>query len=38
MFAAFDSPGPFTMQPMTASVIVSTPSYRAFHVGIFSRT
>jgi len=26
MFAALLSPGPFTMQPITASVIVSTPS------------
>ena len=26
MFAAFDSPGPLTTQPITASVIVSTPS------------
>ena len=34
MFAAFDSPGPFTTQPMTASVIVSTPSYCVFHSGI----
>ena len=26
MLAAFDSPGPLTTQPMTARVIVSTPS------------
>src|SRR2546423_92916 len=37
MFAARDSPGPFTMQPMTASVIDSTPSYRVFQTGICSR-
>ena len=37
MFAAFDSPGPFTTHPITASVSVSTPSYFAFHVGICSR-
>ena len=38
MLAAFDSPGPLTTQPMTASVIVSTPSCEIFHVGIMSRT
>ena len=38
MFAAFDSPGPLTTQPITASVINSTPSYCVFHSGIFSRT
>ena len=32
MFAAFDSPGPLTTQPITASVIVSTPSCVVFHV------
>ena len=37
MFAAFDSPGPLTTQPITASVIVSTPSYVVFHSGIRSR-
>ena len=37
MLAAFDSPGPLTTQPMTASVIVSTPSYWVFHSGIRSR-
>src|SRR3954468_19574164 len=37
MLAAFDSPGPFTTQPITARVIVSTPSYLVFHSGIRSR-
>src|SRR5882672_9254636 len=36
MLAAFDSPGPLTTQPMTASVISSTPSYASFHSGILS--
>ena len=34
MFAAFDSPGPFTTQPITATDIVSTPGCRGFHTGI----
>jgi hypothetical protein len=34
MLAAFDSPGPLTTQPITASVSVSTPSYRVFHSGM----
>ena len=33
---AFDSPGPFTMQPITASFNSSTPSNSRFHSGIFS--
>ena len=37
MLAAFDSPGPLTTQPMTASVMVSTPSYCVFHSGMRSR-
>jgi hypothetical protein len=37
MFAAFDSPGPFTTQPITARVRVSTPSYCCFHDGSRSR-
>ena len=37
MLAAFDSPGPFTTQPITASVSVSTPSRVAFHSGMRSR-
>src|SRR5512132_1736575 len=35
--AALDSPGPLTTQPMTASVMFSTPSYSCFHSGILSR-
>ncbi len=38
MLAALDSPGPLTMQPMTARVMVSTPSYVRVHSGIFSLT
>src|SRR6266436_7861960 len=37
MLAAFDSPGPFTMQPITARVIDSTPSYCVFQMGMLSR-
>jgi hypothetical protein len=35
--ACFDSPGPFTMQPMTATVIDSTPVCAVFQTGIWSR-
>ena len=38
MFAAFDSPGPLTTQPITATRISSTPAWRVFHTGIMSRT
>ncbi len=37
IFAALDSPGPFSMQPMTVSVMVSTPSYCVFQMGMLSR-
>ena len=37
MLAAFDSPGPLTTHPMTARVMVSTPSCVVFHSGILSR-
>jgi len=37
MFACFDSPGPLTMQPITATFIASTPGYVFFHSGICSR-
>ena len=35
-FAIFDSPGPFTTQPITATVISSTPWYLVFQLGILS--
>jgi hypothetical protein len=38
MSACFDSPGPFTTQPMTATFIVSTPLYCLAQIGICSRT
>ena len=38
MFAAFDSPGPLTTQPMTATVIASTPGRVCFQTGIIVRT
>ena len=38
MLACLDSPGPFTTQPITASVRFSTPSYLTRHSGIFVRT
>src|SRR5580765_3294750 len=38
MFAAFDSPGPFTTHPITATVIASTPGWVVFHDGIIVRT
>ena len=34
MSACFDSPGPLTTQPMTATRISSTPGYDAAHTGI----
>ena len=37
MSASFDSPGPFTTQPMTATCMSSTPGYCAFQAGICSR-
>ncbi len=38
MLAWRDSPGPLTMQPITARVRFSTPGWASFHTGIFSRT
>ena len=38
MFACLDSPGPFTTQPITASVRFSTPSYFTRHSGMRART
>jgi len=37
MSACFDSPGPFTTQPMTATVRSSTPGWRSRQIGIWSR-
>ena len=37
MLACFDSPGPFTTQPITATFISSTPGTRSRHTGICSR-
>ena len=37
MLASFDSPGPFTTQPITATCMSSTPGYRALHTGICAR-
>ena len=37
MLACFDSPGPFTTHPMTATFISSTPGRSCRHTGIFSR-
>ena len=37
MSACFDSPGPFTTHPITATRSVSTPEYRPRHTGICSR-
>ena len=37
MFACFDSPGPFTMQPITATCIFSTPGYWSRQTGISLR-
>jgi hypothetical protein len=38
IFAAFDSPGPFTTHPITATDISSTPGCRVFHTGIIVLT
>jgi hypothetical protein len=38
MLAAFDSPGPLTTQPITATDIVSTPGCEPFQIGIIERT
>ena len=35
--ACFDSPGPFTIHPITATVRSSTPGNSRLHAGIFSR-
>src|SRR5438270_411719 len=37
ILACLDSPGPLTMQPMTATLSVSTPGYCVFQPGISSR-
>ena len=37
MFACFDSPGPLTTHPITATFISITPGYRSRHTGICSR-
>jgi hypothetical protein len=37
MLACFDSPGPFTTHPITATFISSTPGCRARQTGICSR-
>jgi hypothetical protein len=34
ILASFDSPGPLTTQPITATCISSTPGYRARQIGI----
>ncbi len=36
ILAAFDSPGPLTTHPITATSISSTPGYTSFQIGIDS--